>query len=166
MWDLHCYLRAIYLVHARKWLKRKKVNRGKRKQKALHSPWVMHQAILPSTYTPLTEVYTLHFDYSISTVLSWLLLFSLLGRLSLHLIFWDNLLMFRSYSLGTFSTPQKGSILCQYFVLELLKVLYPFPFFFLFYKLLLLGFLPCLGLGHLFHLLSSMLNMASLCYLF
>jgi len=74
--------------------------------------------------------------------------------------------VFRSWGLGTFSALQKGGVLCQYFVPELLKILYPFSFFFLFYKPLLFSFLPCLGLGHLPYLLSSILNMVGLCCLF
>lgn len=126
----------------------------------------MHQAGLPSVHTPLTEVSIPHFDLSVPMVSSWLFPFSFLRELSFLLIFWDNLLVFRSYNMGSFSTPQKGSIFYQYLILKLLEILHLFYFILLLHKPPLLNFLPYLGLYCLLYLLSSMLNMVGFCHLF
>ena len=94
-------------------------------------------------YTFLTGVSLPYLDPSVPTVLSWLL--SFLGEPLPLLIFWGDLLVFRFHDLGFFSAPQKSSILCQYFVLELLEILHPFSLVFFFHKPLFLSLLSCLG---------------------
>ena len=122
----------------------------------------MHQAILPSTYTSVTEVKTPHLDPDISIVPFWLLFFSFLGGTLLLFIFWVDLLTFSFHNLGTFHAPQNSGILCQYFVLDLLEVLHLFLLLLFLHYPLLFGFLPYLSLYCLSYLLSSMLYTAGL----
>lgn len=129
----------------------------------------MHQTILPSMYIPFIKINTSHLNCSISTVLFWLLSFSLLRKPLPLLVFWgdsSNLLLFRSYNLGSFSTLQKNDILGQYFISELFQVLYLLSFVLFLHKLPFLSFLSYLSLGYLSSFLSSLLNIIDLCYLF
>ena len=64
---------------------------------------MVHQAILPGVHIFLTEVSTSHLDYSISMVLSWLLLFSFFGGPLPLLISGGDLLAFGSHDLEFFS---------------------------------------------------------------
>jgi len=66
----------------------------------------MHQAILPSAHTPLTEVSTSHLYCGTSAVLPWLFPFSLLRGLLPLLVSSGNLLMFGSCDLRSFSPLQ------------------------------------------------------------
>ena len=148
----------------------KKILLVEKKQKEIsYSPWIVHWAGLPCTHTSLTGVNTHYLDCRIPMVFSWLLFFDFLRGLLPHLVFWGDggdLLSFWSYNLGNLIALQKGNILGQYFILELLQVFYPLPFVFLFYKPSLFSLFPCLSLGYLSCLLSSMLNTAGLCCLF
>ena len=117
-------------------------------------------------HIPLTEISIFHFDSSVFMVFSWLFPFSFLKELLLLLIFWNDLLMFRSCNMGSFSTPQNGNIFHQYLILKLLEILYSFPFILLLYKPPLLSFRSYLGLYCLFYLLSVMVHLNTNNFLF
>ena len=67
-------------------MKKMIISRGKNKR-FLYSPAVVHQTVLPSTYTSFTKVNTPYLNCGISTVFFWLFFFSFLKRPSSHLIF-------------------------------------------------------------------------------
>jgi len=66
----------------------------------------MHQAILPSTQTPLAEISILHLHCSTSVVFSWLLPSRLFERPLSLLISGGDLLVFGSHDLGFFNLLQ------------------------------------------------------------
>jgi len=147
----------------------KRVNRDKRNKKILYSPWVVHQAILSGIHTSLTGVISSHLGCSIPTVSPWLLSFYFLRGLSLYFVFWrdvGNLLVFGSHNLRSLSALQKSGIFSQNFVPELFQVLQLFLLLLLLYESLLFSFLHCLVLSNLSCLLSNLLNVMDLCYLF
>ena len=84
----------------------------------------MHQAILPGTYTPLTEVRTPHLHCSTSTVLPQLLPPSLLREPLHFLVSGSDLLAFGPCDLESFSPLQQSSLFLQHLISELLEVLH------------------------------------------
>jgi len=168
VWGTHYSLRAMYPAHAREQLWRRLLVEKKQKD-ILYLSWVVYQTILSSVHTFLTGINTPHLNCSVPAVLSWLFSFSLLGGPLLHLIFGgdvSNLFLFRPYDLKSLSVCQKGDVLSQNLILELLKVLYLFPLILLLCKPPFLGFLPYFGLRYLSCLLSSILNIVGFCHLF
>ena len=75
VWGTHHCLRAMYPVHTRDQLWKRKLLKNNNKYNYNYSPWVVHQVGLPGAHTPLTEVSTFHLNCSTCYRMLWTLTF-------------------------------------------------------------------------------------------
>ena len=122
----------------------------------------MYQTILPSIHISLIGVSTPHLNCVTSAVL----LFSFFGELMLLLVSGGNLFILKSYNLRSLSALQEDSVLCYYFIPELLDVLQFLSLFLLLCNPPPFGFFLCFDLHLSSYFLSYVLYITDLHYLF